>query len=87
MTRPELDLHHRTDGQWPDVVKTTVLVVAGLSVVLWVTGIWFTVPVSLAVLVLAELAAPELGRARPWLLLLGIIGIVLGVGRILATIQ
>ncbi|GGI47436.1 hypothetical protein BCL57_002133 [Agromyces flavus] len=86
MTRPELDLHRRTDGEWPDAVKTAVLVLAGLSVVLWVTGIWFTVPVSLAALALAEMAAPELGRARIWLLLLGIAGVVLGVGRILATI-
>ena len=86
MTRPDLDLHRPTDGEWPGSVKTTVLVAAGLSVLLWVSGIWFTVPVSLTALALAELAGPELGRARGWLLLLAIVGVVLGVGRIIATI-
>ena len=67
-------------------MKLAVLVAAGLSILLWVSGIWFTVPVSLSALALAELAGPELGRVRGRLLLLAIVGVVLGVGRIIATI-
>jgi hypothetical protein len=49
--------------------------------------IWFTLPVSMASLVLAEIAAPELGRrTRAWLIALAILGLVLATGRILTTL-
>jgi Sec-independent protein secretion pathway component TatC len=83
--------HHQTDvrldREWPPGVKAAVLVVAATSALVHVSGIWFTLPVSMASLVLAEIAAPELGRrTRAWLIALAILGLVLATGRILTTL-
>ncbi|MBM7505179.1 hypothetical protein ACFPER_14070 [Agromyces aurantiacus] len=75
----------RTRPEWPAPAKAWALVIAGVSMLTWASGIWFTVPVSLAALALAEIAGPELGRARVWLMLLAITGVVLGIGRVLAS--
>jgi hypothetical protein len=77
----------RLDREWPPGVKAAVLVVAGASALVHVSGIWFTLPVSMAALVLAEIAAPELGlRTRVWLTALAILGVVLATGRILTAL-
>jgi hypothetical protein len=77
----------RLEREWPPGVKAAVLVVAGASALVHVSGIWFTLPVSMAALVLAEIAAPELGRrTRAWLTALAILGLVLATGRILTAI-
>jgi hypothetical protein len=75
------------EREWPPGVKAAVLVVAGVSALVHVTGIWFTLPVSMAALVLAEIAAPELGRTtRLWLTALALLGLLLATGRILTTL-
>ncbi|MEI5583262.1 MULTISPECIES: hypothetical protein [unclassified Agromyces] len=75
------------EREWPPGVKAAVLVVASVSALVHVTGIWFTLPVSMAALVLAEIAAPELGRrTRAWLTALALLGLLLATGRILTTL-
>ena len=77
----------RLEREWPSGVKAALLVVAGASALVHVSGIWFTLPVSMAALVLAEIAAPELGRrTRVWLTALAILGLVLATGRILTAL-
>lgn len=73
------------EREWPPGVKAAVLVVAGASALVHVSGIWFTIPVSMAALVLAEIAGPELGRrARAWVIALAVLGLFLATGRVLA---
>lgn len=73
--------------EWPLAVQIVAFVVTVLSAMLFVSGLFFTLPVSLAALIVGIIAKPELGRFRVAVIVLAAVGILLAVGWMLLTID
>ena len=62
---------------WSPVVRIGGVVLAGLSAALFVTGFFFTIPISVGVIVAAILGRRSLGRLWGWIVALGVLGLAL----------
>lgn len=87
MTIDHQQEHRTTDAGWSPVLRFGALGVAILSLLLFLTGFYFTIPVSVGLLVLSLLARRGLGRTWVWVLLISIAGVLLSVGWMLISLS
>jgi len=66
--------------EWPIAVQIAAFVVTTLSAMFFMSGLFLTLPVSIAALIVGIIARPELGRLRVAVIVLAAVGILLAVG-------
>lgn len=73
--------------EWPRAAQIGVTVTAAASMVLFLTGLVFTIPISIVTLIVGIVAGRELGRFRLAVIILSVLGILLAVGWMLLSLD
>ena len=73
--------------EWPLVAQIVVFGVTVVSAALFITGLFITLPVSTAALIVGIMAKPELGRFRVAVIVLAAVGILLAVGWMILSLD
>ena len=73
--------------EWPRAAQLSVIAIAAISAVAFVTGFFFTLPVSVGVLVVGLLAKRELGRLRGAVIVIAALGVLLAIAWMLLSLD